>query len=134
MIYNVSQLSQSVVETRIFFLIITLALLLYVWDEMRFSNSSQASLFIREGCDFLQELIVDAHKWVTFTKVLVTLIFTFLSEVCKSQDQRKQFQVFEKCSTTSYAYLWMCSSISNLFKFAYLLECESILIMKEFLT
>jgi len=121
MVYNFSQLSPSVVKTRTLFLIITLALLLFGWDEMRYSNSSQAFLFIGEGCGFLQEWVVDVNKWVTFTKLFVTLIFTFLSGVCKSQGQRNQFQALGKCSTTSYACLGMCSSMSYVFEFTCLL-------------
>ena len=55
MIYNFSQLSPSMVETRTLFLTITLALLLFGWDDMGCLNSSQASIFIVEGCGFLRE-------------------------------------------------------------------------------
>ena len=91
MVYNFSQLSPSVVKTRTLFLLkkntrtlfltLTIALLLFGWDEMGYSNSSQVSLFIGEGCGFLQEWVVDANEWVIFTKLLVTLIFNFLSGV-----------------------------------------------------
>ena len=63
MVYNSSQLSPSVMETvslflskkntLTLFLTLTLALLLFGWDVMGCSNSSQVSLFIGEGCDFL---------------------------------------------------------------------------------
>lgn len=101
---------------------------------MGWSNSSQASLFIGEGCDFLQEWLVNVNKWVTFPKLLATPIFTLLSGVCKSQGQKNQFQVLRKYSTTSYACLGMCSSICYVFEFACLLECEPTLIMEEFPT
>lgn len=55
MIYNFSQLLSSVVEIRTFFLTITLILFLFKRDEMKYSNSSQIFLFIREKCEFLKE-------------------------------------------------------------------------------
>ena len=128
-VYNFSQLLSSVVETRTLFLskkntrtlylTLTLALLLFGWNEIGYSNSSQVSIFIGEECGFLQEWVVDVNKWVIFTKLLVTLIFNFLSGMCKSQGQRNQFQALGKCSTTSYAYLGMCSLISHVFEFMF---------------
>ena len=114
-------------EIRTLFLTITLAL-------VGCSNSSQASLFIGEGCGSIQEWVVNVNKWVTFTKFFIALIFTFLSGVYKSLGQRNQFQAFGKYSTISYACLWMYFSISYVFEFAYLLECELTLTMEEFST
>ena len=113
---------------------LSFSLSLFGWNEMGCFNSSQVSLFIGEGCDFLQEWVVNANKWATFTKLLITLIFNFLSGVCKSQGQRNLLQALKKCSTTSYACLGMYSSISHVFEFICLLECEPTLIMEEFST
>lgn len=61
------------------------------------------------------------NKLHSQTKLLVTLIFNFLSEMCKSKGQRNQFQTLGKCSIISYVFEFVC-----------LLECEPTLIMKEF--
>lgn len=111
-------------KSELSFFTITLALFLFGCHEMGCSNSLWASLFIGDECDFLQEWVRNVNKWVIFTKFFITLTFNFLSGMCKSQDQRNQSQIFVKCSTTSYAYLGMHSSIFQVFKFSCLLECE----------
>ena len=123
------------VETRTLFLTITLVLLLFGWDKMKYFNSSQISLFIGEGCDFFQEWVVDVNKWVTFTKFLITSIFTFLSGVCKSQGKKKKSIL----SPWELLQSFICMLWNALFNFLCiwiwcLLECEPTLIMEEFLT
>ena len=114
MLYNFSQFSPSMVETKTLFLTISLIFLLFGCDEIGCSNSSQVSLFLGEGCDFLQKWVVDANKWVTFIKLIVTLIFNFLSGVCKSQPISSPWKVLHNflCMPWNVLFnfpcIWIC--------------------------
>ena len=79
--------------------------------------------------------ILTNHRYNLPIKELpFVVLLPLLSGVCKFQGQKNQFQALGKCSTTSYACLEMCSSISYVFEFACLLESEPTLIMEEFST
>lgn len=66
-------------------------------------------LFIRDGCDFLQEYMMDVNEWITFIKIFITLIFDFIGGMCKSQDQRNNSKALQ--SLLEFSCIWIYISI-----------------------